>query len=93
MKSYVYAVRDVRTGCSNNPTVSPLMKADFAESIKRGVLTGGIKPEAAAFAELYYLGVYDDQTMMFELEERPELILKLGEYCEEPLIQKAAKND
>ena len=93
MKSYVYAVKDIRTGCSNNPTVSPLMKADFAESIKRGVLTGGIKPEAAKFAELHYLGVYDDQTMSFELEDKPELILKLGDYCEEPTITKAVKND
>lgn len=82
MVSYVYCVVDIRTKASNSPVVEKLMPQDFAESIKRGVLTGGIKPEAARAAQLFYLGTYDDVALKFELEKEPELILNLFEYVE-----------
>jgi len=80
MRLNLYIFKHAILGCSGNPIFDDHEPDVFADGLKRKVLMA--KPEEVIGYEnttLYHLGVYDDKTLRFELNQDPVLLVDFNE--------------
>lgn len=100
MKVYVYCLYNLYLNCADNPQFSPIPPKDTIEGYRRQIMQD---PDTAhkyhtQEKELRFLGMFDDMTGTFELNESVQRLCELRQffpkdYLEKKSFQKKALED
>lgn len=90
MKLNILVYKNLTLGASANPKYESEEPEKVAEMTRRSVIMA--KPEEVAHltnTELYFLGTYDDETMEFNLESSPVLLIDFNKLLDERKVRLA----
>lgn len=77
MKLQIYTIRDTKTEIYNTPLIFAVTHGEAERNFRdlANDQQGRVSKHPEDY-DLYYLGVYDDQTASFQLEPNPKHIMK-----------------
>ena len=90
MKLNILVYKNLTLGATSNPRYESEEPEKVAEMTRRSVIMS--EPEKIAHlvnTELYFLGTYDDETMSFEIESSPRLLIDFNKILDERKIRLA----
>lgn len=84
MKKYIYSQHDERANFYNHPQISEIEPKAFAENIKRSIMLCRDPKQLAMLADckLCFLGTFDDNEAIFDILEKPEVIVEVDKLIE-----------